>query len=502
MSNNKTQKYVLFYYNDYESLGLEYISAVLKSAGIKTALVYKNLVDYYAFDSSGKLYDQFYQKIASEICERQPDVLALSLLTDTFQINMAIAREVKNLNPGIRIIVGGVHAGLLPELTLNYPPVDALCIGEGEFPMLAYVQNLEAILNRESPVVKGVVYKQDGRLIGDFKRYIINESLDNLPFPDKALFYNEDPSMKSHYFVQCSRGCPFICSYCVNDYLNSQIVGKRFRHRSPEKIIDELVLARKEYSPSFVVFVDECFGVDLKWTNRFLSLYKEKIRLPFLVSVYPSLITTQLADLMKDANCWYVAMGVQSLNEEISKKVLKRSIRREKIAKAIGIIRSRGITLQCDHIFGIPKETEKDMIEALAFYNENRPSLVSVYWLTYYPKAYITKYAREIGILSDSDIENIEHGKISSGIKKVRGYYDINFWLNYFVFFPRWFIRLILHVKFYRLFKIKSFYVSSAIPRALHAILHKKDWNRYYMKRIISKKLNNFRFWAPFKKGL
>src|SRR3989338_9352430 len=126
MSNSKSQKFLLFYYNDYESLGLEYISAVLKNAGIKTALVYKNLVDYYAFDSSGKSYNHFYQKIASEICERKPDVLALSLLTDTFQINMAIAREVKKLNPNIKILAGGVHAGLLPELTLTYHQIDAV----------------------------------------------------------------------------------------------------------------------------------------------------------------------------------------------------------------------------------------------------------------------------------------------------------------------------------------------------------------------------------------
>lgn len=494
------QKFVLFYYNDYESLGLEYISAVLKNAGIKTALIYKNLVDYYAFDSSGKPYDSFYQKIASEICKRKPDVLALSLLTDTFQINISIAKEVKRLNPDIKVLVGGVHASLLPELTLTYPQVDALCIGDGEFSTLAYMQNLDAILAGGSPVLEGVVYKQNGRTVGNFLRHTINNELDNLPLPDKALFYDEDPSMKSHYFVQCSRGCPFICSYCINDYLNNETTGKRFRIRSPENIIDELILAKKNYSPSFVVFVDECFGLDFKWVERFLSLYKEQIGLPFLVSIYPNLVTPALADLMRDANCWYAAMGVQSLNEELSKKVLKRHIKREKVAKAIEIIRTRGITLQCDHIFGIPGETEKDMIEALIFYNENRPSLVSVYWLTYYPKAYITKYASEVGILSKTDIENIEHGRISSGIKKVVGYHDINFWLNYFIFLPKWFIRFILYIKFYRLFKIRNFYISSAIPRALHAILHKKDWNRYYMKRIIIKKMNNFRTWAFIRK--
>ena len=157
---NKAQKSLLFFYNDYESLGLEYISAVLKASNIKTDLIYKNLIDYYAFDSSKNLKEEFYKKIAREIIERNPDVLALSLLTDTFQINMGIAREVKKLNPEIKVFAGGVHASLLPELTLSYPQVDALCIGEGEYSSLAYMENMDLINSGKTPCIKGVVYKQ------------------------------------------------------------------------------------------------------------------------------------------------------------------------------------------------------------------------------------------------------------------------------------------------------------------------------------------------------
>lgn len=497
MPDNKSQNSLLFFYNDYESLGLEYISAVLKSAGVRTSLIYKNLVDFYAFDSSNNPHRQFYKRIALEICERQPDVLALSLLTDTFKINMAIAEEVKKLNPKIKVLVGGVHAELLPQLTMSYPQVDALCMGEGEFPTLAYMQNLDFISQGGSPIIRGMVYKQNGSLVGDYTLCTVNEDLDRLPVPDKDLFYNEDPSMKSHYFVQCSRGCPFVCSFCINDYRSRRTGGKRFRYRSPEKIIDELISAKKKYRFSFVAFMDECFGVDFNWTKRFLTLYAEKIKMPFLASVYPNVVSDELADLMQDANCWYVAMGVQSLNEKVSRKVLKRPIQRERIADSIKKIRSRGITLQCDQILGIPGETEKDIVEALSFYNENRPSFVSVYWLSYYPKAYITQFAKETGILSDHDIENIEHGKIASGIKKVIKYHSVNFWLNYFNFFPKWFISFLLNTKIYSLFRIRNSYISSAFPRTLHAILNKKDWNRYYLKRIIIKKFNNLKFWGP-----
>lgn len=496
MPDKSGRKSIVFFYNDYESLGLEYISAVLKSKGFDVSLHYRNLVDFYAFDSGRDVNAGYYKKIAREICDLRPDVLGMSLLTDSFRSNMAIAEEVKRLDPGINILAGGVHASLLPELTLGYPQIDALCAGEGEMPVLAYMHGLDAILSGKEEVIDGIVYKQDGRLVGDPKRYAINNDLDDLPYPDKSIFYDADPSMKSHYFVQCSRGCPFKCSFCINDYLSRAVGGKRFRRRTPENIIEELKDAARRYAPSFVVFVDECFGADMKWTERFLVLYKENVGLPFLVSVHPDMMSGRLADLMRDANCWYVAMGVQSLNVEIAEKVLRRRTNRAKIASAIDNVRSRDMVLQCDHIFGIQGETERDMIDALEFYNEHRPSIVSVYWLSYYPKAYITEHAKNLGILSDSDIEDIEHGRLSSGIKRVQGHHAVNFWFNYFGFFPRWFVRFMIRTGVFKLFRIKNFYMASALPRAMHAMLHKKDWNRYYMKRVIMKKMNNFRFWG------
>ncbi len=494
MTDSKRQKFLLFFYSDYESLGVEYISSVLKANNIKTSLIYKNIQDFYD-SGSAKLIN--YHQVATEICNLNPDVLGLSLLTDTFQVNMAVAAEVKKLNPEIKVLAGGVHAGLLPKLTLGFSQVDAVCIGEGEFSALDYIQNLDAISSGETPLLNGAVYKQNGCFIGDFTNYTTIEDVDSFPFPDKELFYSQDPSMQSHYFVQCSRGCPYRCSFCVNDRLNEVVSGKRFRSRTPENIIDELIWAREKYSPSFVVFVDELFGARKEWSEKFLVSYKEKIGLPFLVSIHPNIVTEPLVDLMAAANCWYVAMGVQSLNERISREVLRRPINREKISNAIRLIRSSKITLQCDHILGIQGETEKDMVEALHFYSENRPSIVSVYWLSYYPKAYITQHAREAGILSEKDIEDIEHGRISSGIKKVKALHEINFWFNYFTFFPKWFVRFILLSGLYRLFKVKSFYISSALPRAIHALLNKKDWNRYYLKRVVMKKLNNFIFWRP-----
>ena len=69
---------VVFFYNDYESLGIEYISSALRRAGYTTTLVYENLVDYYAFDTNQRLDEKKIAQIAARICAGQPRVLALS----------------------------------------------------------------------------------------------------------------------------------------------------------------------------------------------------------------------------------------------------------------------------------------------------------------------------------------------------------------------------------------------------------------------------------------
>jgi len=480
---------IVFFYSDFESLGVESVSAAVRCAGMTAGLVYRNVRDYYSFDSGPGPGDSFFRRTAREICEQDPDVLGLSLLTDTLRVGLRLAGEVKRIRPRVRVLAGGVHASLLPERTLGHPQVDAVCLGEGESSAPEYLRCLDRIAGGESPGIPGILYRQGGRTVGDPRAYGRIRDLDSLPFADKELFYDCDPSLRSHYFLSGSRGCPFACSYCVNDSLGRGRAGRRIRFRSPERIVEELEQGRARHAYSYVVFLDECFGADPEHSERLLRLYRDRVRVPFLISTHPHLVNARLAGLLRDAGCGYVILGVQSLNEELSRQVLRRPVRRHRVSAAIRAIRSRGLPLQCDHMLGIPGETRQDMLDALRFYNEHRPSVVSVFWLTYYPKAWITAYARKQGILTDAEIEEIETGRRSGGIKRVQGWYAVNFWLNYLPFLPQGLARLLLRTPVWRAFRVRNPLLSSALPRALRAVLHRQDWNRYYLKRAVLKKL-------------
>ena len=71
-----------------------------------------------------------------------PAIIAFTAVFSEFEFIRQTAEQVKTTYPNLFLIAGGVHITLNPEeeyLSL----FDAICIGEGEYPMLELVENLE-----------------------------------------------------------------------------------------------------------------------------------------------------------------------------------------------------------------------------------------------------------------------------------------------------------------------------------------------------------------------
>ncbi len=466
---------ITFVYPDFENLGVEYLMAVCKERGYDVHFFYYEAEDPY----TGFKRRPNYETIAKAIAEKESDFVVFSCVTDNFRHQLNCAAALKKINPTILTVFGGIHVTSVPERVFKNNCVDVVAIGEGEdsLPRFFDLFYRQEGLKPTGEKVKGVVYKIDGSAVGD---YVEGEpvDLDSLPFPEKKKVFDAMGYVPSEYYVITGRGCPYRCSYCYNSLTKKGY----YRRRSVENVIKELRWAKEQFNIKYVHFCDDSFSSGKEWLRSFCERYRKEINLPFLCSANPVQVDEEIVSLLKKAGCVDVQIGVQSLSEEICKQVLKRRCDVGKTEKIIKLIRNAGMMVQADHMLGIVGDTLENEEDAILFYKKAKPTLVSVFWLTYYPGTEIVKIAKEKGVLTEEDVEKIEEGfKITEGnlhkggsMKNPEIYYPVEFMLNYLFIMPEFMVKLLVKTGLYRMFRIKSYFIKTALPRLFRAIFDKR----------------------------
>lgn len=401
---------IMFVHSQDESLAVESLSAFLKANGHETDLVF----DPCLFESSAirssyfsKLFD-IKMDLVRQVKESKPGLVAFSVNTVTYQWAIMMARLIKK-EIDVPIIFGGIHVTSVPDKVINREEVDFLCIGEGEYPLLELANSLDS--GGIDYSIKNIWFKKNGNIIKNEVRFLI-EDLDTLPFLDKEIFYNKYKAFSANYMTMTSRGCPYSCTYCCNDVWHGLYKGGKYlRRRSVDNVIEELFLMKNKYRIKRINFFDDVFVLDNKWLKEFSAKYREKIDLPFGCMAHCKLFDLEKAKLLKDAGCYAISFGLQTANDENRKNIIKRTDTNNDVRKAASACHVVGLKFLIDHIFGIPYEGDKEYIEAIAFYNEIRPTAINSYQLAYFPKTSIIKTAHEAGMLTDSDIELINDGQ-------------------------------------------------------------------------------------------
>jgi anaerobic magnesium-protoporphyrin IX monomethyl ester cyclase len=448
---------VLFVCQTHESLGLEYLSAVLRQHGHVTKLAFDPALFEHPQLRSRPLSRllSYRSLLLNDAARFEPDLVAINVWTHNAPWAVDIARDLKQAT-GAPVVVGGVHVSGAPEHTMRHPEYDFGIVGEGEGPLLALVKALEG--DADLSTVPNLMYRQDGQLIrnplGPFPDYAA------LPWPDKELFLRESKHFGHGYYIQTSRGCPMRCSFCTEDFLSGlSDTGRRnhkayLRTRPVDDVIAELVENRARYGFTHVLFSDDILGWDQDWFEHFAHEYKRRVDLPYWCFTYPSVVSERMLRNMVMSGCYQVQMGVQSLSPNVRKDIMLRQESREQITRAIELFRRSPISLKVDNIAGVPGQTNDDLIDMARYYSVHRPDGLGIYWLTYYPGTSIISIAEQMGRLGKDDIERIndssegitcyepsaEHEPIDAGLF---GY------VSWVIFLPDWVNRVIIRHRYY-----------------------------------------------------
>ncbi len=392
-----------------EYLGIEYLSTCLKSEGHVTDLVFDpGFDDTFYFRAPFLKGLNRWPSFIRRIKEFKPDVLAVSSVSNTYPYINKLVREIKETYRCYTII-GGVHASLIPEYIIREGLFDAVCVGEGE---LATVELLRYLEEGERPLsLKNFYFLQDREVIKNPLRPLIEE-LDDLPFLDKDIFYKYG-AFSTTLTVMSGRGCPFSCTCCINDQWRKMYrnLGTYIRRYSPERMVEEIEYFTARYPIKRINFQDDVFVVDRKWLARFAELYLRSVKLPFQCNVHTKFVSDETTRLLKTIGCASVCLGIQTSAEEKRRKLFGRPETNEEIKAAVALFKKYRLPVYLEYIFGLPNETEEDIVENLKFNQSLQPTNTASFVLYAFLGTPLLKSCQESKIINDENLNSIRKGE-------------------------------------------------------------------------------------------
>jgi anaerobic magnesium-protoporphyrin IX monomethyl ester cyclase len=316
-----------------------------------------------------------FEEIQSRIMAFAPDFVGIScLLSLQYPTVEKICQDIKKINKNIYVAIGGPHpSSLARRIMENDRNVDFVVIGEGEYSM----RELLAAINQGEGfcAIDGLAFRKDDKVFLNPKTKFI-EDLDEIPFPDRELFPLEKyKSMfsfwglyhkgKSFASLLTSRGCSAGCIYCQS----SLHWGSRFRARSVQNVLKEME-GLLENNINVFYFADDNLTQD---TGRAKTLFREIIRqrldiswiAPHGMSVWT--LDDEMISLMKESGCLEVTFGIESGNQDVLSKIIKKPLDLKHVEKIVKAAKKNKINTNAFFVFGFPGETKEDIRQTVAF---------------------------------------------------------------------------------------------------------------------------------------
>lgn len=289
------------------SLGLLRIATILK----------ENRFDVQYVDMEDLL-----QIITSTTEHEFPDIVGFSSVTPTIPLCAKLCEIIKKISPVTRVMIGGPHVNVAPQLTMSkYPCFDKYIVG------------------------------YDLRAAAEISSLSVN----SLSIPRSYVDYSLLPLPLSEYSINVfsTLGCLYNCDYCQDNYVPYT-----------ENDINAGLLALKECVPE---------GTPIHYFDSVLGVTKQRAKLvctdlmkmghgyKLSCDMRAEFITPSFVRLLEEAGFVEVRLGIESTDSE-TLAINKRTLSYSKLYDAIQTIRENSdlyITLYC--VTGLPGSTQDSL---------------------------------------------------------------------------------------------------------------------------------------------
>lgn len=315
--------------------------------------------DVFIYDCLGPGAPVDINRQVQAILEFQPHMVGFSTTTSSFPDAADIAQKIKEQNPAIVTVCGGVHVSALKEkLLLSHPAFDYFVAGEGEITMAELAAGIDPA------AIPGLVHRQAGiSLANEPRKHIAN--LDDLPFPayEKLTGFPRDYHLPLFSYSQTpgatmitSRGCMFQCSYC-----DRSVFQKGFRYNSAAYIYDHMKYLRDKFGVRHVNIYDDLFTANKKRIMELCEkLAREPLGMNFNCAVRVGYTDDDLLKMLKGAGCLMVSLGIESADPDMLARH-KSGVSLDAVRDTVRRIQAAGLRAKGLFMMGLPGETEESV---------------------------------------------------------------------------------------------------------------------------------------------
>lgn len=342
--------------NDCMPLGIAYMKAVMDQENSRDE------IDSRLFAYPDRLLDA--------LVEAPPQILMLSNYVWNEGLSHEFFRIAKQINPNVLTVMGGPNIPLETERQAEYlerhPEIDVYALGEADFQANAIAQRfIDAGLSIDRLGRNGLtsaVYRDpEGQAVVDPTRPRHRE-VDEIPSPWLTGIQDEFFDERLAPMIETNRGCPFTCTFCVQgtkfytkihnfpaDRIREEIhyIAKRIKAQSPRMGI--LRIADSNYG---------MFERDIE-ISGFLGQMQREYGWPTFIDATTGKNRPEriIKSVEQVSGALVLYQAVQSLDEDVLRKVKRQTIKLEAY-KALEIhMRGRGLRSNSDLILGLPGES-------------------------------------------------------------------------------------------------------------------------------------------------
>jgi len=313
-----------------------------------------------------------------------PDLVVLDSSSTSLDGDLALSGALREALH-VPVAMLGSQVTFAPGEIFEAGGVDCVVRGEPELTVRELARRVAA--GEDWAGTEGISWRRaDGEVVHEKEREKIRD-LDLLPLPARHLLDNAAYTFpgieRAVTTVKSSRGCPLDCSFC--GYTLAQ--GLRFRFRSPENVVLELVDLNRNHGLKEVVFRDPIFTTRKDRVHAICDgILREGLDIEWQCETAVKCLDRAVLAKMARAGCKHISLGVESGNAEIQRKHCgSKLLDHDLAARVFADCREVKIETRAFCMIGFPEETPEMVEETLRLVERCDPDQVQFCAVTAYP---------------------------------------------------------------------------------------------------------------------